>query len=398
MLHRLSPSLEQFGVHVVAASCGLGQHKLVARLHQESLSFSDVEANWRAVHEEVRQCQAPRLVISNEGFSRRGDRIQTIPRFAKLAQSLDLDVEVLFCVRPQWQWVEASYAERVRSMSVLRPFPEWLETGLNDSRVDFAGVAAPWKETFGRVTVIPVERSRLRNGLLPHILEVLGVDDAAVAAAARRLPGLNSRNGGKLLEVWRLLSIALQGHGADLQQRLRAKVLLRPLSAALDYDPPFAGLTREQIEVIVDRFAGANAHFAREYKVDVDGELFRDAPVDRFVRPTRKSWQDLSDMERQRVVDLVRRKLGVILPDGTKVRPNEAKRAGQVTFEQVAAELAVPRRRGIGDWVGAAFASGKQLLRGLGQIRSTPRALAVFRWLHWQVCGLLHRVRHLTRR
>lgn len=397
MLHRLSPSLEQVGVHVVAASADGGRHRLeMPMAYERGDRFPAVEANWRALSEELRRCAAPRLVVSNENFSRPRERAHCVPRFAELACSLNLDVEVVACVRPQWQWVEAYYTELIHAMAVVPPFPDWLEAGLNDYHADLEGVAAPWKEAFGRVTVLPIERSRLPNGLLSRVLEFMGVHDDAIVAAAQRLPRLKARAGAKAVEVERLLSIALHSHGLTQQQRLQALHRLGPLSKALCDDLPFAGLTRDQIDAIAKRFAASNARFARSY--GVAGALFQDAPIDRFSRPSRAAWRDLSAAERRKVNDLARRKIGVTLPDGAKVGRDEALRAGQATLVQVVAEFSVPGKPSILDWGRATAASGAVLLRGLAQTRSPAGALAVLRWLRWQVFGLLRRASQLARR
>ena len=218
-------------------------------------------------------------------------------------------------------------------MKVLPPFGDWLDTGLVDQRLDYARVVAPWKDAFGRVTVIPLERSQLPDGLLVRFLHVLGVDDARIEAAAKRMPRHNRRRGAKALEVRRLLCQALHRHGLKHRQRQRVGRKLGMLTELFEDDPPFAGLTRERIDSIIARFASRNARFAHDFGIDADGILFRDEPVDGFVRPSCFAWPDLSDEDRLRANDFARRRLGLHQPNGVKVHKVALKGRGQVTFE-----------------------------------------------------------------
>ena len=150
-------------------------------------------------------------------------------------------------------------------------------------------------------------------------------------------------------------------------------------------------MTREQIDSIMERFALRNARFAVDYEVDGEGVLFRDDPVDRFVRPMRAAWTDLDPDERRKVTDFVRCRLGLNLPDGKTTGRGAHKRPGQVTLETLEAELAVTASKGLRDWVRAAWTAGFEIALGLGQIRLSGRGLLILRWLRWRLYRLLQR-------
>lgn len=399
MLHLLSPSLEQVGVHVVVASARFGNHGglVPTPAQSKSLPPGRLEGRWRKVFDEVTRCGAPSSVLSAELFSSPWGEV-SVERIMALAQAAHLDVEVIACVRPQWQWLESKWAEGVSQMTVLPPFEDWLDTGLADGRLDFARVLAPWRDAFGKVVVVPLERSSLPDGLLVRFLEILGVVHAGIVTAAQQLPRYNLRRGAKLLEIRRLASEILYRHGVNKWQRVYAKKMLAPIAGVLDDDLPFAALTQEQIGEIDRRHAAQNARFARAYEVDANGNLFCDEPVDRFVRPTRAAWTDLSDDERRKVSDLIRQRLGVNLPGGEKVQQGVRTSAGWVTFEEAVAAWPAPGQYCPGDWTRAVWSRVKDCLRGLRQVRLSAQAVMIFKWWRWQVRGAIERARDVAGR
>ena len=403
MLHRLSPSLEQVGVHVAPASTVNTAHGQLVMSSNDGHGllmppssggkalFGSLDDNWQTLFNELRHCGAARSIISSEHFSSPWGRTSSVKRLVALAEAVPVEIEVVACVRPQWQWLEAFWAERVGSLMFMPPFEEWMDTGLGDERLDHGPLFAPWKDAFGQVTVIPLESSRLPDGLLARFLEVLEVDDGRIVAAAKQMPRINRRGGAKPLEVLRLLNIALHRQGLHRWQRGQAVKRLGPLSELLDDNPPFAGLTPEQIGSIVNRFGSRNARFARDYGVDSQGVLFRDEPSDRFVRPTRAAWSDLSDDERLRVTAVVRCRLGLELPEGAVVRSDPRKQTGSVTFEEVVTALSEPARKGLRDWLRAGLTVGIHILRGVGQTRFSAQGVLMLRWLRWQIKSVVRR-------
>ena len=84
----------------------------------------------------------------------------------------------------------------------------------------------------------------------------------------------------------------------------------------LRHDAPFAPMTAEEIGEVTERFAASNARFAREYGIDDDGVLFREATLDRHRRPNVVSWNDLGPGERRRARLLALAMLGVDIAPG----------------------------------------------------------------------------------
>ena len=397
MLHRLSPSLEQLGVHVLATIAIRGNHwRLVPRRTPESPQSAEfLEVRWQILFKEVMRCRAPRLVVSAEHFASPWGVAPSVRRFAALAEAANLEIHIVACVRPQWQWLESSWTQRVEGMTALPPFGEWVDTGLEDLRLDFAQVFSPWKEAFGRVTVVPLERSQLPDGLLVRFLRILGVDDARTQAAARQMPRLNRRRGAKALEVRRLLSAAMHRHGLNLRQLRRIGRQLGALSEVFDDDPPFAGLTREGIDSIMARFASRNARFASDFGIDADGILFRDEPADGLARPTCFAWTDLTDEERLSASDFVRRRFGLQLPDGVEVKEKARKRSGQVTFAEVVAGLSDSGKPSWHATLRAVPTRPLEIVRGFGQIRFSAPGVLILEWLRWQVYAMAYYARRL---
>ena len=390
MLHHLSPSLEQLDVHVVAAESLRGDHR---RLTGMGTGPGTVEDRWRAVHDEVSRCAASRFVMSSEFFSLPGNRSEAVERFVQLRDTANLDMEIVACVRPQWQWLESSWCERIKDGTASPPFAQWVEEMLDDHRLDYARVLDPWKEAVGQVTVVRLERSRLPDGLLPRFLHVLGVDDPRIVAAAARLPRLNSRLGAKLLEVRRLINVALRRQGLDDRQRALAAARLGGLARLLPGDRPFAGLTHEEIRRIGCRCAARNARFARDYGIDGGGALFRDPPTDGYARPERASWDDLGSEEKRAVTAFMRRRFGLELPAGARVRRSMRQQGDGATLDEVQVAIRPPARKTLRQWTRAVVTSGVELLGGVRQTRLSLRGLLILRWLRWRVRSLRRRAR-----
>lgn len=387
MLHRLSASLEQVGVHVVAAGERAGNHGNLVRpaYGTDPAGFRFPEGQWRSLRHELMHCRASRFVVSAEQFSRPASRAESVRRFREIATAANLDVEVIACVRPQWQLLEAAWSLRIGSGAVTPPFAGCLDEGLNEERMDYGRVLAPWKDAFGAVTVIPLERSRLPRGLLARLLDTLEVRDARIVAAARRLPHLNLRRGAKLLEVRRLVAVALHGHGLAEWQRARCLGRLGGLARLLDDDPPFAPLSRRQMGDVMDRFAHRNARFAREFGVDAAGDLFRDEPGDALVRPTVAAWDEFSEDERLAAVDFVASRIGLLLPAGGRERLDAAGVPRASTSADVEAKIREPGCAGLRNRARGLVAGCMAMLRGLSQMRVSSRGWLVLRWLYWRL-------------
>ena len=274
---------------------------------------------WPDLAAELSRCRAPRSVISAEHFTSPWAARSMAARVAALARDLDLDVEVVGYVRPQHERLEASYSQQVKTGLQTAPFEAVLREAPDDPRLDYNLVFEPWRRRFGdRVSVHPLERNRMPDGLLAHFLALLGAGGLAAAAAA--LPRMNTRVGAKQMEALRLASSLLSDEMIDNPAKSRLLAPVRDgLPPLLDSDVPFAGLSAEQAAALNGRFAESNARFAKEYGIDAGGVLFREVretPAESAARPRRAAWGDFSPAERERVRRLVRDTAGVELPDG----------------------------------------------------------------------------------
>ena len=236
---------------------------------------------------------------------------------ARLAAGANLEVEIVAYVRPQWERLEAHYAQVVSSGLRTTPFERFVSGALDgreDAILDYGAVLAPWREQFGdRVSVWPVEPSQLPAGPVAHFIGVAAPGAEAVTAAYAE-PHRNVRRGVRELEVRRLVCAALGE--LDAAGRVRAMGRLPWLPALVAGDAPFAGLTAAQAAALMHRFGPANARVAREYGIDRGGVLFRDCATDRCGGPVRARWMDIAECERRLIRRYVRSRVGVDIDAG----------------------------------------------------------------------------------
>ena len=331
MLIRRRESLRAGGVHVPRAGLSpAGKHLLVGRKSRRPKT-----EHWTLLAQELRGAAAgdpaaeltnpcagnpaARFVISAEEFTQPAYRAATAARLAELAERENLKVDIVGYVRPQWQFLESVYSQRVYGLHLGATFDRFvadmLEAG-ERSELDYNVVFAPYRAQFGaRVRVFPLEPSRLPGGLLAHFLGQCGIHDGqALAAGPARA---NPRRNAKSTEVRRLVVAQVdRRRKAALERPPFRPNRLAQLPSLIDGDEPFSGFDHSRIRELQARFADANARFAREYGIDVDGVLFRD-PVDLDARrPTVAQWRDFGAAERRRVRRYVLERTGIDLdPD-----------------------------------------------------------------------------------
>ena len=285
----------------------VGEHNALAAGFGNASSGPD---HWPRLAQEIRRSRANRFVISAEHLSGR-NRWRCAERLLELSAREDLEVEVVGYVRPQWQILEAAYAQQVKAGRTRETFEAYVarRLGARDSRLDYNDVFAPYREAFGgRVRVYPLEHGRPAEGLLGHFVDVLGAP-AVDRIPLRGLPSANVRPGAKAVEAMRLARAA-----ADPASRRPLGWTGRRvpwLSALLEDDRPFTGFTASAACAVMARFASANARFVRIYGIDADGELFRDLGAGRSARPTRASWADFTAQEQRLVRTYLRSRLAV---------------------------------------------------------------------------------------
>ena len=309
----LGPDLRRLGIHVPAAGRGRDGCARHGDLRHALIGEGRVSPGgaWDRLAEEMRRSTARRFVISDEWFASAHE--PRVPRFiAGFAASYGLDVDVVGYVRPQSQYFESRYAEMVKTNGEQLPFDLFCAASFfrrqarGHAWLNYRRAFAPWRAAFGgRVTVVPVEPSRLPAGVVGHFLGLLGAGELA----GRRWPPVNKRPGAKETEVRRLAAVALARDGvAGWRERL---LLLGGLPELLGADAPFAGLSGAQARELTALFDAENAAFVREYGIDHGGALFREPVADGFERPSVARWEDLEDDERRAARDYVRRTIDV---------------------------------------------------------------------------------------
>ncbi len=301
----LAPTLGRWGIHYPCSGRGSGTYHggLVTRGRA-----------WTDLAEEIRRVDATRFVLSVESFTGRARHQDWPRRVAALAAETNVTVRVVGYVRPQCQLVEALYSQWTVAGHNVKAFEDFAAEQMTSDLLDFNAVFEPWRRVFGTraMVVRPLERSRLEGDVVTHFLSLLGVP------ASRWRTGLraNSRRPAKQLEVVRLAFPAL-GHlprreALRLIDRVRA--MLRPV---FRNDLPVCPLTVEQACGVMARFDDANARFARDYRIDADGVLFREPVIDGRKRPHRASWQDFSGRERRLARRIVQHVAGVDIAPGS---------------------------------------------------------------------------------
>jgi hypothetical protein len=281
-------------------------------------------ASHRDLLDEVASTRPAVTVLSSEDLSASPNH-RPIRWASLLSEELaSEDVRVVAYVRPQWEYIEASYAQRVRTGETWEPFEEyldWVLTGGARWRFDYVERFGPWRAAFGeRLEVRPYAISGVddfdavkdfwsavglgsssgasrRSGVLAS-----GRDRilAAMEGRLRRPPvPLNRRPGGRALEMLREIRALL--HESALDEQVAVGRILeharRRLEAELPDDTPFRALTPETVSRIAGHFARSNQAFIRDYLGAEQAELFK--PPARPHRATRWSLDAASERERR---------------------------------------------------------------------------------------------------
>lgn len=215
--------------------------------------------------EELRDTGASVLVISAEGLGSDFSGRSVAWARAACEELRPREARILAYVRPQWEYMESSYAQRVKDGRTWVTFEEYFERGLGDRRYDYSSVFDPWREALG-------ERLELR----PHAPELLMGGDAVTDfwhAAGLGPPPVsrdgfpNRRTGARTTEMLRALRALLADHRLD-ELLPATKVVRRArerIEAELPGDRPFAPFTPDLVSRVVERFAASNEALVRDY-------------------------------------------------------------------------------------------------------------------------------------
>ena len=308
MLFTCRDKLRAGGIHVPRA--GLRQSPSRRCLsHYRLVQGQHKLENWAKLAEEIASTDAETFVVSAEDLTSQG-RCVAAERLEKLVARASVEVDVVGFVRPQWQLLESEYSQRAFGGRTKARFSQFVREMLDAGEstiLDYRLLFAPYRTLFGdRVRVFPLQASHLPLGLVAHFLSLVGAETVVMEEASAQSRA-NERNGAKAVEVCRLVRARL-GAGCPTPRHL-----LRELPTLLNEDAPFAGFSWDEIRQMEDRFALANAAFARETGISADGTLFQKAAASDAVRPNLARWEDFDSDERHRVRRYVLKRTGVDL-------------------------------------------------------------------------------------
>ncbi|MPZ54018.1 MAG: hypothetical protein GEU79_15020, partial [Acidimicrobiia bacterium] len=120
-------------------------------------------------------------------------------------------VRVVVYLRPQWEYMESSYAELVRSGYSQRLFPGQVDLDIDHPRFEYPGLLEPWSDAFGQVDVYGYSGYSPSSVVDHFATEVLDLPIAAPSLSKRP----NRRAGEKTIEMLRCLRGLLAVARAD---------------------------------------------------------------------------------------------------------------------------------------------------------------------------------------
>ena len=324
MLARRSGALRACGIEVLGSRSGGNARgtghwppRAVMRSSSGAAHARLERIAWARLEGWIRRSDAESFVLSSEMFTTWRVRERCAELLLELARGENLEIDIVGYVRPQWQRLESGYAQRVKTGNVGLSFERFvaprLGSSARDERLDYNRVFGALRAAFGaaHVKVLPLEGSRLPQGLLAHFLETVGAGGGRIDVTG--LPRTNLRLGAKEVEVRRAVRARIGDRFLDGEQVANR---LAWLSALFDDDAPFAGFGLDEVRAIEDRFADSNARFARDYGIDAAGVLFRDPVGETAARPNAARWEDLGPAEQGRVRRYVLDRTGVDLGSG----------------------------------------------------------------------------------
>ena len=275
MLGRLSQELTEEDILIPSSGSRiLGSHHHLAWDCFGDGRFDSLFGGMDSLRDEISGSDAPLIVVSSETFTARpGQKRQehAIESLRRLGNELNLELQVIAYVRPQWTYLDSLYTQQVKMGFHSLHFDEFVSTNLNKSRFDYNVVFSTWKSHFPNLTIRVFEKGRLPGGVLEDFMSFLGI----AHAMEKPVPMLNRRIGAVQLEVIRMATSEMisQGIKKPVRKAIAAKLLHKLLDELPD-DEPFSGLDDDLAGQLSDRFRESNHRFAIELNIDPEGNLF----------------------------------------------------------------------------------------------------------------------------
>jgi hypothetical protein len=261
-----------------------------------------------AILEEVRRLRPNTVLISAEDLNR-ADR----PRLVEWARAFCHElsparVDLLVYVRPQWEFIEAVYAEHTKTGTAWGTFEDFLPWALTAPDFDYVRKLSPWAHAFpGRLELRRYPHGLRDGDSVADFWDRVGLD--AVLPPRRRD---NPRTGARATEMLRLLRATLADyHLEDLlppvadphprpHRRAVSEAMHRAhlrIGTAWPDDRPFAPMSAQTAQEVTAHFAASNERLVELDSRGADLGLTRASVGLR--EPSRWSLAEASEEERR---------------------------------------------------------------------------------------------------
>ena len=264
----------------------------------------DLGALIAALNEEIEEYDPRTLLLSSEVLSRATSCGVLVENLAQVSE----DISVIAFVRRQDSYLEAIYAQEVRTGFTRDEPAEFLAGLLEDGYLDHLRALSPWADALGwdRIAVQPYEPDVSVVDSLNTLLAFAGVD-----FELERIPWKNERPSRRALEMLR--AMPPERRGLKLFSSLIAGL---ESWAPVDSEPPGWEhfWTNEERQAVLDRYSDSNQRLAELARVPVplfrgtpapDGELFPGLSVEDAAAAARTIWElGLGPRRRERLREL----------------------------------------------------------------------------------------------
>lgn len=252
---------------------------------------------------EARRSQPASVVVSAETLTSRPRNPIYANWVVALADELAVDdVLVVAYVRPQWEYLDSLYTQRIKMGYIGSDYDAFIEENKVHPRLDYVTTFDQWERNFGeRLDIRPYARELLVDGdTVRDFLAALHLEHLDVAAPRQ----VNRRPGVHAVAGLRLLYERLEGGSLETAQRgAFFRQAGEELEARFPGDHRFRGLTFERAQELERWFRPKNERFVAAHP-DLAG-LFSLPNRRDFPGPCTWTFRDGSPTEQREVLDVV---------------------------------------------------------------------------------------------
>ncbi|MDX1619906.1 MAG: hypothetical protein R3320_02875 [Nitriliruptorales bacterium] len=247
---------------------------------------------------EVRRSEAEVAVISAETLTSRPRNPIYAEFIADLAGRIFADeVLVVAYVRPQWEYLDSLYTQRVKRGYIDDTYVTFIEANHDQPRLDYVTTFDQWERGSGEALRLrPYDRASLRDGdVVADFLSTSGLERLDLGTATA-----NPRPGARAVEALRLLHRRLAEQDVDPADHL---ALFQRVGSAVEErfprDPPYRGMTYGLAEQLAEHYQPANSALVSHHRSL--SHVFALPPPEEF--PPASTWSlDTADPEECRAV------------------------------------------------------------------------------------------------